>query len=245
MNPRAQKLLAWSGPVFMALFTIGLWGLARCVPPPAPTRSPAEIAEFFREDTVLKRSGLILSMIASAFLAPWTTAIFQQLKRIEGPAAPWAYTQLACGVAGIFVFITPLMILQGAIYRVDTIDPAILYALNDVAWVMLVSTASLVVIQTVAIGAAILQDHTADPVLPRWSGYYTMWTALLLSPAIVLPYFTTGPLAWNGIFSWWIPLIAFGIWIFVFFVLFLKAIDRAEPTERPAADTATRAQPAL
>jgi hypothetical protein len=44
--------------------------------------------------------------------------------------------------------------------------------------------------------------------------------------------FKTGPLAWNGVFAWWIPLSAYFVWFVVMVVLLLRAIGDDERRRR-------------
>ena len=46
-----------------------------------------------------------------------------------------------------------------------------------------------------------------------------------------IPFFKTGPLAWNGIFAWWVPLCVYFCWFVVMVVLLLRAISDDERTQ--------------
>jgi hypothetical protein len=50
------------------------------------------------------------------------------------------------------------------------------------------------------------------------------WMALLFLPAGLMVFFKTGPFAWNGLLSFWLPLVAFGIWFNVMIYALLRAI---------------------
>ncbi|MCX2935066.1 hypothetical protein ORI20_32970, partial [Mycobacterium sp. CVI_P3] len=64
----------------------------------------------------------------------------------------------------------------------------------------------------------------------RWSGYLSLWTALLLGPAGLVPLFKDGPFAWNGIFGFWCPLTVFCVWVAMITWRLITAInhDNAE-----------------
>jgi hypothetical protein len=83
----------------------------------------------------------------------------------------------------------------------------------------------------------IFQDHRATPIFPRWLGYFSLWAGLLFIPGTTISYFHTGPLAWNGIFAYWLPLGVFAIWIFVVTAYVLRAIDQQQ-AEYATADSA-------
>jgi hypothetical protein len=123
-------------------------------------------------------------------------------------------------------------------YRVR--DPQILLAMNDTAWFLFVCITSTPMLQTVAIGTAIFldtRDGRPDPVFPRWAGYLNYWVAVLFTPGTIAVFFHDGPFAWNGLFTWYLPLTVFAIWMIAMSVLMLKAINaenagtQADPTE--------------
>jgi hypothetical protein len=74
-------------------------------------------------------------------------------------------------------------------------------------------------------------------VLPRWAGYLNLWTVPLLVPGFAVYVFRSGPLAWNGIFTWWVPVGAFGGWFIVMIALMFKAVtsEPQAPAEAPLA----------
>ncbi|MGB8390637.1 MAG: hypothetical protein WCE76_23335, partial [Mycobacterium sp.] len=78
---------------------------------------------------------------------------------------------------------------------------------------------------------AILSDVTPEPIFPRWSGYLSIFVALVQIPPVMLVFFKTGPFAWDGLISWWLPAIDFFGWIVVMMVLTATAARRqpAEP----------------
>jgi hypothetical protein len=54
-----------------------------------------------------------------------------------------------------------------------------------------------------------------------------IWAPILFTPALALPFFKTGPLAWSGIFVIWIPAFVFILQFVANTTMLLKAI-RAE-----------------
>ena len=51
---------------------------------------------------------------------------------------------------------------------------------------------------------------------------------VLLLPAVLLPFFKTGPFAWHGIFQFWLAALVFFGWMAVMSVMLIKAV-RAQP----------------
>jgi hypothetical protein len=60
---------------------------------------------------------------------------------------------------------------------------------------------------------------------------------LMWIPAGVIPFFKTGPLAWNGVFAWWIPLCVYFSWFVVTAILLLRAIGDDEREEAQTSPT--------
>jgi hypothetical protein len=218
-------MCAWSGPAMVVIWILSFWLLAGYIPPPAPDTSPEDTLAMFVEHGFAIRLGLMLTMFASALLVPWSAALAAQIARIEGSRSVLAMTQLGSGIALSLEFIVPIMVWQAAAYKASPERLFIISVLNDMGWLMFVGVISSVVVQVLVLGVAILLDGHAAPVFPRWSGYFCLWTALLLSPAGLVPLFHEGPFAWNGLFAFWIPLSVYCVWMLTMARLLLTAIS--------------------
>jgi hypothetical protein len=110
---------------------------------------------------------------------------------------------------------------------------------------LFVAITSTPVLQTLAIGTAIFLDTAdgrSDPVFPRWAGYLNYWAALLFLPGSVTVFFHTGPFAWNGILTWYLPLSVMAAWIVVMSILLLRAIAAEDIPHNTAAEPDLAAQ---
>lgn len=235
MSTRTQRLFAWSGPIFVVTLLLG-FVIANLIPPPSPNQSTAEITGFYRADADRIRLGLQIAVFGAALFLPFTVALFQQMRRIEGRPASWAYLQLATGTAGMFILMLPMIILQAALFRIDDIDPGTLQALSDFAWILFVSPAALFCLQTLAVGAVILGDQHSAPTFPRWVGYVCLWVAVTSALGFTVPFFKTGPLAWTGVLTYWTALTAFTTFVVMMSVMMLRAlkVESASPPREPA-----------
>jgi hypothetical protein len=92
------------------------------------------------------------------------------------------------------------------------------------------------VVWALSTGVAILCDTGQEPIFPRWAGYLSLFAALAQVPALALVYTHTGPFAWDGLMSWWIPLSDFFVWIVAMMALSIRAVQgrRRPPTTRSA-----------
>jgi hypothetical protein len=235
MNRTAMKLSAWSGIAFIILIAIGFWGLADFIPPPSPHDSAAQIAHFFREHKTGIRFGMIISMMASGLLGPFVAVITVQMRRIEGRHSVLAYTWLALGAIFGLEFIYLIFFWQTASFRPDR-AATIIQSLNDMAWIPFVGLSSTIILMPAVFGIVILNDKRPTPVFPRWFGYFNLWAATMFAPGSFNVFFHTGPLAWNGLFAFYIPVGIFAIWCVVVSLQVVSAVKLqiAEEEAAPA-----------
>ena len=224
MNRNSQLLAVWSGPLFCLLFAIGLVALAQFIPPPTAHDTLAQIVALYGRHTDRLRAGLVLMLIAAAFFAPWSAVITVQLKRIEGRYSPMAYTQLVCGAVNVMVILFPVIVMIVAAFRPYR-HPELTQTLNDLAWIPFVMVFSAVLVQALAIGIAIINGGDQD-VMPRWAAYFNFWIAVLLFPAVLIPFFKTGPFAWQGALEFWLAAAVFFGWIVVMTVVVHGSVTR-------------------
>jgi len=213
MEARVQRVLAWSGPAMVVLWVGAFVFVAGFFPPSAPGSTAEQIVALYADHTGLIKLGMVISMAASALLVPWAIAISGQLKRIDGARALADVQMVSCALLSL-EFITPIGVWMAASFRYDGRAPDVTEAMHDLGWILFVTVIWSLEAQMVAIGAAILLDRSAQPVLPRALAYLTFWAALLIIPAGLVLYFKDGPFAWNGLVGLYIPLAAFVIWVF-------------------------------
>src|SRR5262249_36781953 len=117
------------------------------------------------------------------------------------------------------------MILAAATFRTDR-DPAVIQGLSDLFWLLFIGLAGPVIFQFAIIAIAVFIDTGDKPTFPRWLGYLNAWCALLSLPGPLIVLFHDGPLAWNGVVAFWIPLVAFAAWLGAMVVMLLRAITQ-------------------
>jgi hypothetical protein len=59
-----------------------------------------------------------------------------------------------------------------------------------------------------------------------------VWVGAAYIPAVLLVFVHGGPVAWNGLFSWWLGAFAFFVWILIMTPLLLRAIKQLEAAPR-------------
>jgi hypothetical protein len=227
MNLTANKLCAWSGVVFVGMLLVGLWGIADFIPPHSPHKDAGQIAAIFSADPNRIRIGLIVMMFGAVLIVPWAASISIQMRRMEGPQAVLAICQIALAALLVLTFEFPGFFWLTATFRADRSAESV-QLLNDLAWLPFVGLVAMTVLQAAVIGIAILGDAAPAPVFPRWAGYLNLWCALLFMPGAFNVFFKSGPLAWNGLIAFYLPVLVFCIWFVANTFLVLKAIGQQE-----------------
>lgn len=235
MNTKTEMLCANSGIFFVTLFGIGLFFITGWLPPVDPALSASAIDTLFEED----RIRIMIGASVVAFIAPFwwvfSSAIASQMRYIEGPSHPLTYLQLASATGTVFIFHLSAYFWLAGSFRPD-LPADTLRTYNDLAWLLTVGAYSPPCLQLSTIGVCILNDDNPRPIFPRWSGYASLWTATLLLPGILVPFFTTGPFSWKGIVGFWIVAIAFFVWIILMWHLTRQAIKTRHEREQSETD---------
>ena len=229
MNTRSQAACAWAGLVGVVLILVALI-VAGYLPPPRADATPDQIAAFYRHGTFTIRLGLLIGLLGTAGWATLVSVVWVQLSRIEGPRPVLAGLQAVAGVTAYVLLTLYFVLLAAAAFRPER-SPESTQLLHDIGWFMAFLAAIPFVLQALATGLATLGDHNPQPVYPRWLGYAGIWVAVLLLPGDVLLFFHTGPFAYDGVISYWIPLFGFGGWMALLSLGALRAarMDSAEP----------------
>ncbi|WP_354698007.1 hypothetical protein DSM112329_03667 [Paraconexibacter sp. AEG42_29] len=240
ISRRIQVTCAWCGVGFVVLL-FGGWGLiGGFIPMLPPDGSPERIAELYSEHADLRRFGLILGMIGVFLTVPFFFAISMQMRRAEERRVPMlAMLQFASGLLVTVVLMIPMLLFLGASYRPER-TPELTQLVNELSYLMLILPWPPIIGQLLALSIATLADRSPRPVFPRWSAYFNLWVAVLLTPASMIVFFQSGPFAWAGLLGFWIPAAVFGAWYPVMTWLLLRAIGEesraaaAAATEVPA-----------
>jgi hypothetical protein len=226
-----QKACVWAGPCMGALFVVG-FAVAGFFPPPSPNQSAAQVAAMIDQHRTGIRIGIVICLGSCPLLMPFLASFTIQMLRIEGLRPVLAYTQLALGALATLEFVIPYVFMLISTYRADQ-HPDVTRALYDIGWFFFLGVISTFVLQLAIFGIAVLLDRRPKPIFPRWLGYVNIWLAVTFIPASFLVFFKTGPLAWNGILVWWVPVFSFLLWFLPNFVFLLRAIGADHDDELP------------
>jgi hypothetical protein len=226
----------------MALFFVG-FVISGFLVPPSPQNSAEQMAELFRDHKYPIRIGMIVIMFSAALLGPWVAAVSVQLRRIEGRHSPLADIQLGMGFLLVLEIIFLSMFWQVATFRPERSAESI-QLINDLAWIPFAGLTSTVIIQALSIGIAILMDSKTAPVFPRWAGYLNLWAAVVWVGGTFNVFFKSGPLAWNGVIAWYMPIGMYGIWLTAMSSLLLREV-RANGKRKTGGQPRTEVAPGI
>lgn len=234
-NFRVLRGLVWTGP-FMIVNLIAGMVAVHFIPPPSPARSAQSISDTFAHHHTAIVAASVVMMFGWACWATFCPAIMMMIRRTERGRPVITFTSIALiGGGMVFFEMIPLTWCVAA-YRAGSISPDIVRTLNDWAWFNFLFSAPSFLFWFVLVAVAIFNDHNTPAIYPRWVGYVNLWLAVLALPAMLIGFFKTGPLAWNGLLAFYIPVGAFAIWFTVMTVTTLQAIKVEEARLREAGE---------
>lgn len=227
LSARIQRVCAWCGPAFIVLL-FGGWGfMGGLFPVIPPDASAADVAARYATEADLHRVGLILGMVGVFLSLPFFFVLSVQMRRAERGVPLLAGLQLVSGLLVTVVLMIPMLLFIGTSFRPER-DPEVTRTLNEISYLMLILPWPPIIGQLLALATCAWTDRRERPVFPRWTGYYQLWVAVLLTPATLILFFDDGPFAWNGILGFYVPAAVFGTWYLVMTWLLLRAIAREQ-----------------
>ena len=229
-----QRIGAWCGTVMILLYGASFSGIAQLFPPLSPASSPDEIAAFFVEHKLWIRFGVSGALLSAVLALPFLAAIILRIRRVEGRWGMLSMTQLMAATVFVPALLFPQFFLGVAAYRPEERSAELTQALNDVFWLWFIGIVGTIIIQNLTLAVAAFVDQTDPPTFPRWYGYLNLWVATLSLPGCVVVVFNDGPLAWDGIFAFYIPGLVLVVWLFSTTAVMLKSIKAEQRALQPA-----------
>jgi hypothetical protein len=200
---RYELLCAWCGIIFSVGYTLSLSVFNQFVPPASPNLSAVELTRFYMEHRDGIKLGSTLGSVFGAFLLPWTALVSIQMARIEGSWPVLSVLQgIANAVSALIFSLIPLFWIA-IVYR-DNPNPEIVLALNDLSWILFCVGYPVTTFAFLAIGIVGLNDANTPRLFPPWLCYFTMFTGLIWVFNDAIPYTKTGPLAWDGLVTYYV-----------------------------------------
>jgi hypothetical protein len=210
-NLKYQVLAAQCGFAFEILFTIFWAWMARNLPPASPNLSAPDLAAIFVQHHNAILLGNSMAALVAVLWIPWTAQLTIVMWRIEGSSPVLTIIQLIGGALTAWVLMFCPAIWAVAAFRPEA-DPNTVRTLNDLGFILFNITYAVTSVQAIAAGLAGLADKSARPVFPRWVSGWAIFAGLSFIPLTAMPFFKTGPLAWNGALSFWTLFGTYFIW---------------------------------
>ena len=222
------RLALGSVCVYAGLGLLGFAVFAGFWPPPGQDFGAAAISLYFRAHHTSIQVGMVLMVVGAPCYYTWSAAISKLIGRMEGPMGVLSTTELLGGLMTGLVTAVPAVVWQTAAFRAEARSPETVQTLYDFGWLFFDLTYMFSLLQSVALGVAILLDRRAQPLFPRWVGYLCFLTAALYVPLSLVPFVRTGPFAWQGLLNFWAVFVMFFVLIVVVTPYAFRAVRRLE-----------------
>ncbi|KUI15975.1 hypothetical protein AU191_13070 [Mycolicibacterium acapulense] len=224
-NIRVQWVSLWTGPAVGAVLMLALLAFPGFWPPLSPLLSADQVAAFYADNTAWIRFSQVTFNLCGIMILPFFMVIVVQMKRMKTQSHVFAYCYLTAVVSGATIFALSNIFFLVAAFRPDR-NPDVVLVLNDLAWIVFIAPVGMVVTQFVLLAVAVYFDDGPDSVFPRWVGHYSLATGVAMVPAAGAAVFHTGPLAWDGLLSFWVRNGAFALFVVVMFFVLRRAVLR-------------------
>lgn len=223
---RYQLICAWCGPAFLITFVIFWVFLGHNLPNPSPALSAEALKERYLADLGEIRLGFIMSLICVCFYMPWTCLLAAQMRRIEGSEMPvLSYLQLIGGALTVMVVSFSAVFWVVAAFRPEA--PAAQFQnMTDIGWLIIDLCYCCTTLQMVAAALVGLADKSKVPLFPRWVCFLTIWCGISFFPASLTGVLKTGPFAWSGALSYYIPYFCWLCWWSTASIYVIKEVRR-------------------
>jgi hypothetical protein len=242
-NIKTQLISLWTVPIFGAVYVIAFIAFPGFLPPMSPGLTAEQVAAFYQEHTAAIRFSMVTYDLLGVMLIPFFMVIVVQMKRMSTQSHIFAYCFLTAAVSGATIFALANIFYLVAAFRPER-NPELTMLLNDMAWITFIAPVGMIVGQNLLLGLAVYFDTSrshpnppgaSSPVFPRWVGHFSVATAVAIAPAACAAVFKTGPLAWDGLLSFWLRNGAYATFLVVMFFVVRGALKRQAVEEGVAA----------
>lgn len=229
-----ELILFWSLPAIAVIWISAFFLFPGFLHPMSPTMSADQVASFYRDETARIRYSMILFNWFGVGLIPTVMLLAMQVRRMAHRTPILSYSLIACAGGPPCLFLIANMFWLLGSFRPER-APELTQLLNDLAWVTFTVSVPYLIAQCLLLALAIYWDRQEQPVFKMWVGHFNLVVAVALAPAAFTALTLSGPLAWDGVLSFWVKNIAIAAWIAVMGVVLGQTIRRRRAEERAAA----------
>lgn len=222
------RICAWAGPVYVVGEALSWAWVAGFLPPPAEYLTADQVYQYYLDNNLRIRIGMMLTLMFAPFYFVWSAVVSRLISRCEPSDGVLSTIELLGGFGTVVVTWGAVTAWLSAGFDTAAKSPQDIKAMSDLAWMWFNPTAMVTVFQFVAFGTAVLLDRREQPLIPRWMAWfsYAMTAALLL--ALLTPLFNRGPFAWHGLFTYYVGLGGYFLWIIFACHFTFQGITRLE-----------------
>jgi hypothetical protein len=229
-----ELILFWTLPALAIIWVSAFFLFPGFNHPMSPTMSADEVAAFYRDETARIRYSMILFNWFGVGLIPTVILMAMQVRRMAHRTPIVSYSLIACAGGPPTLFLIANMFWLLGSFRPDR-TPELTQLLNDLAWVTFTVLVPYLIAQCILLALAIYWDRQEQPVFKMWVAHFNILVAVALVPAAFTALTFSGPLAWDGLLSFWVKNIAIAAWIVVMGVVLGQTILRRRVEEPVAA----------
>jgi hypothetical protein len=213
-SARTQLVATLAAPIFSLLTVVGWMLFAQGLNIASASLTAKQTAGFFLQHQNGMIVGTLIFAVACCFLAVWTAQMGITLWRLEGAAPVMAISQILAGLAIVVIVILNCSFWAAAAYRPGSISPDIIQAENDAAWLGFLFVGWPVLsLQMVSTAVVALRDRRPEPLFPRWLSRASLVGAAVVVTAAGCGFTKTGPLAYDGVLGYFLPMAIWGSWL--------------------------------
>jgi len=231
-----ELILLWTLPVVGIIWISAFFLFPGFVHPMSPTMSAEQVAAFYRDPQNLSRIrySMILFNWFGVGLIPTVILLAMQVRRMAHRTPILSYSLIACAGGPPTLFLIANMFWLLGSFRPER-APELTQLLNDLAWVTFTVLVPYLIAQCLLFALAIYWDRQDQAVFKPWVAHFNLLIAVALAPAAFTALSFTGPLAWDGLLSFWVKNIAIFVWIVVMGIVLGQTIRQQRAEDRVAA----------
>jgi hypothetical protein len=207
-----ERAIFWSLPALVVIWLAAFFLFPGFVHPMSPRASAVQVADFYRDHTARIRYSMILLNWFCVALIPLLMLIVERMRGMAHRTPILRYCMIGVAGAAPIAFLTSTVFWLLAAFQPER-DPELTQLLNDLAWITFTCGVPFLVAQCGFLALAIKTDAQAHPVFPGWVAAFNLVVALALLPAAFAGLAKSGPLAWDGLISFWLKNIAIAAWV--------------------------------
>jgi len=228
------KVMAWMGFAFITAFFC-LWGLlARNISPFPAWAEPQAVWDHYKNYRLPIMIGMSVCLTMTACYMAWSASIAKVMERIEGPGGIWSRVEMMGGTITCAPLMVACAVWLTAAHEVHYIDASTVHMLYWMGWLLIDLAYFVTSFQIAAVSVVFLRDKREKKLVPAavvWWGWVTFASFFVVS---AIPFVTTGPLAFNGVISFWIAFFTWFFWIPSLSYYIIKAVDRIKAEDEAA-----------